>query len=189
MKRPFFFVLLISMFLVSCGQNVDESYSKEYVLAVENADSETNSQFFQLVAEFNEKTGSDVLRFTNNPAEANSMITMVEGLQATDGKVGWGQWVSTTTEDQKVDGLKLNVDREVAYSMRLQFDLNYFKTRMGENMTEEKHYGLQKLFFHEVGHGLQMDHHPDQSNVMYYEISGKKDFDLYFEDVRNFFGL
>ena len=69
--------------------------------------------------------------------------------------------------------------------MRLELDKEYVTSRLGGN--EAKRYELMKLFFHEIGHGLQMDHDPDPKAVMYYDISGNKDFDKYFEGVRAYF--
>ena len=68
----------------------------------------------------------------------------------------------------------------ITYSMRLEFDEHYFLSRLGNRdpkILNEKY----KLFFHEVGHGLQMGHVPGTRDVMYYDISGDKDFKPFFQ--------
>jgi hypothetical protein len=61
--------------------------------------------------------------------------------------------------------------------MKIQFDQTYLST-----MT---HYDNQKLFFHEVGHGLEMNHiTTDVSEVMYPDVGGDKNFPLYFTRVQ-----
>ena len=70
--------------------------------------------------------------------------------------------------------------------MRLELDEEFVKLKINSIKDADKN-DIRKLFYHEVGHGMQMLHHPDQSNVMYYDITGEKNFTLYFADVRTFF--
>ena len=94
--------------------------------------------------------------------------------------VGWGQWISEIRAENpltKLPGEKAK--RTIAYSMRVEFDAEY--------MRRNDLYGKQKLFFHEVGHGLEMDHNPtDAADVMYPDVVGEKDFDQYFNRVRQY---
>ena len=69
--------------------------------------------------------------------------------------------------------------RTITYSMRVEFDAEY--------MRRSDLYAKQKLFFHEVGHGLEMDHNPgDVRDVMFPDVAGDKDFDDYFRRVRSY---
>ncbi len=172
---------------VGCGDNVVEHQNKVYVLGVDGAGSESKNTFAQLVEEFNDLAGFNALRFAHDAAGADSLISLTKNLQATDGKVGWGQWVTQTKDSNSFSGTKIRVERQVDYAMRLEFDEDYVKNRSQSEVGSAEHYELQKLFFHEVGHGLQMPHNPDRTNLMYYEISGQKDFDRFFEDVKAFF--
>jgi predicted Zn-dependent protease len=70
--------------------------------------------------------------------------------------------------------------------MRLEFDEEYFRTRTGSSETSKMRIEKQKLFFHEVGHGLQLDHSANQEDVMYFDISGDKSFANYFNYVRSY---
>jgi hypothetical protein len=183
-------VLALVSFLalsVSCGQTVDEHTFKTYTLAVDRGTTESNTSFRNLVNEFNNMAGLEALQFTENKADANSLITLVPDLQSKEGKVGWGQWITETREQNTVKGISVKKDRTIEYSMRLDLDQDYVSSRMKAKIGSSKHYELQKLFFHETGHGLQMAHNKKQSHVMYYEISGKKDFVGFFEEVAAFF--
>jgi hypothetical protein len=177
----------VDVFFSSCGQTTNERQVKEYSLAISGASYDLLPTFRQLVKEFNQQAGSEYLKFSEETGSADSLIVLTDNLQARDGKVGWGQWITQDSERKKVKGFKIETDRTTDYAMRLEFDLEYFKKRMTATAGSIEHYELQKLFFHEVGHGLQMPHDPDQSNVMYYEISGHKDFDGYFKRVDDFF--
>jgi hypothetical protein len=172
----------------ACGGKVDERLNKEYVLGVSATDPETTDEFRKLIKEFNDLAGIEALRFTEDYTVADSLILLTKDLQATDGKVGWGQWVTQSKDANVLSGAKFKVERTIDYAMRLEFDENYILSRRNAASGSPEHYELQKLFFHEVGHGLQMPHHPTKTDVMYYEISGPKDFDLYFNEVGIFFG-
>jgi hypothetical protein len=65
--------------------------------------------------------------------------------------------------------------RTTSYSMRLELDRDFVQTRIN-SVRENDQTDIRKLFYHEAGHGLQMAHHPDPHNVMYYDITGDKDF-------------
>jgi hypothetical protein len=187
MNTSLLLLAAVAVPFLGCGQKIDEHLRKEYVLGVSATDAETKDEFRNLVKEFNELAGLDALRFTEDVSVADSLILLTKDLQATDGKVGWGQWVTQTTDKNRLSGTKIKVSRDIDYAMRLEFDEDYILSRRDAPGGSSEHYELQKLFFHEVGHGLQMPHHPDRSNVMYYEISGQKDFDLFFHDVDAFF--
>ena len=177
----------VAVSIAGCGGKVVEHLNKEYVLGVSGTDTGVKDEFRRLVKEFNTLAGMDYLRFTEDATVADSQIILTKGLQATDGKVGWGQWITQTQDSNKFSGASMRVNRRIDYAMRLEFDEDFIESRRAAAAGSTGHYELQKLFFHEVGHGLTMVHLPDRSNVMYYEISGSKDFDLYFRDVEHFF--
>jgi len=178
-------VLFLSLVAVGCGSSYQTTKIKNYTLSVVNNDPRLKAEFKDLIEDFNRFTGSDVLTYVENPELANSAIILTKGLKQRDGKVGWGQWLSETKSDNPVATPGNKPKRTVSYSMRLEFDLDYYTSRLknGEKETIEK----QKLFFHEVGHGLEMDHiSSSESNVMYPDISGEKNFPLFFEQVRSY---
>jgi hypothetical protein len=173
--------------LSGCGASYNETEIKDFRLAVLSSDAAIQDAFRSLVATFNQSAGVQALRFEADAKNANSAIILTPGLTARDGKVGWGQWLTETEEEpayQGVTGRKL--DREITYTMRLELDSEYVGERVA-NPTKDKQYDLLKLFCHEVGHGLLMGHHTNPKDVMYYDISGQKDFDAFWPRVKEFF--
>ncbi|MEZ4741263.1 MAG: hypothetical protein R3B45_02260 [Bdellovibrionota bacterium] len=182
--------ILLCFGLLACGSRSDKNYIKNYVLAVENGDAKTRLKFEALISEFNEYAGIEALHYSQSMDDANSIINLVKDLRyrSDDGhKIGWGQWMTTTTEKRSYSGFKRNDLKTIEYSMHIELDQDYVESRILSAKNSAAHYDLQKLFFHEVGHGLQMPHNPDKNHMMYEEISGYKDFAGFFEEVMHFF--
>lgn len=174
------------MLSAACGSSYRTTKVKQYTLAVTNDDPSLKAEFKDLIANFNRYTGSQVLTYVDDPESANSAIILTKGLKQRDGKVGWGQWLSETKSNGPVSSPGTKPKRTVSYSMRLEFDLDYFTTR-ADQTNEKETIEKQKLFFHEVGHGLEMDHvNGNKSDVMYPDISGDKQFTPFFEKVRSY---
>ncbi len=179
--------LPVTISLVACSGDYQEEEIKEYVLSTKSKDSAEQEAFASLVQSYNEHAGFEALLYTYNESESNSTILLTPGLNARDGKVGYGQWIRESQVDSSAVRLVGDTPkRELRYSMRLEFDRDYIMNRVADG-TNESRSELMKLFAHEVGHGLQMNHHQDPLNVMYYDISGHKDFTGYFERVRQYF--
>jgi len=181
-------VLFVAAGLGACGQSYDDEIIKEYRLTVTNGTAEHSKIFRALIAEYNRDAGFEALRWVDSAEQANSAIIVTKGLQQRDGKVGWGQWLSETEHDKDftiVPGER--IDRTITYSMRLEFDQDYIETRSASTDPARLN-DVKKLFTHEVGHGLMLGHANTPADVMYYDISGDKDFDSHFEYVRTFFG-
>lgn len=179
-------LLAISLFSTACGTSYKTTRVKQYTLAVVNDDDALKEEFRDMIDAFNRFSGRKILNYVHNASEANSAIILTKGLKERDGKVGWGQWLSETKSDGPISSPGSQPKRTVSYSMRLEFDLDYYTSRLssnGEKETIEK----QKLFFHEVGHGLEMDHITnDTADVMYPDISGTKRFTPFFDRVRSY---
>ncbi len=157
---------------------------KEYRLYVNSEDSKVQDEFRSLVDLFNARTCAKVIALVDNADDANSHIVLTKGLQQRDGKVGWGQW-----ERISYSGGPTGTDETLVYTMSLEFDYDYVYNRLGSD-NESKRKSLTNLFDHEIGHGLQMEHDTTNTrSVMYPDISGTKDFEPFFKDVRRFFEL
>lgn len=171
-------------FTAACGSSYQTVKVKEYRLALVQGDPVYKDEFRSLAADFNAYAQMHVLDFEDTGANANSAIIMTQGLESeTDGKVGLGQWLSESTSDSPFTSPGSHPKRTVYYSMRLEFDVDYFHERLGAGA--QNRYEKQKLFFHEVGHGLEMDHvQDDPTDVMYPDISGDKNFSTFFARVR-----
>jgi hypothetical protein len=180
-------ISFISAYLMTaCGSSYNEHDIKDYRLAVESNDASVKDAFEKMISEFNSQVGLSALKFVNDPADANSQIILTRGLNARDGKVGWGQWIRTTESDSPVGSIIGETpDRTNVYSMRLEFDQDYVIERM-DSSRADRYYEFRKLFYHEVGHGLQMDHDPNPQALMYYDISGTKDFNGYIKRVQQY---
>jgi hypothetical protein len=175
-------VFVVAAALSACGGSYDTTKVKDYKLALVNDDAKLASDFKQLVADFNTYAGMDVLSYEDSAGDANSAIIVTPTLNCEPGKkvVGCGQWLSDTNEDNALlvrPGQRPH--RTIRYSMRLEFDAEYMRTR--------SHLDKQKLFFHEVGHGLEMAHDDSSTrNVMHESVSGDKDFAAFFAKVRSY---
>lgn len=195
MKRPYLsrvlpliFLFLFSSFLSSCGDQYSTEEVKDYRLFVQTSDPDVQQFFYELIQTYNQRAGLTAISYVSNPDEANSTIKLVKGLRLRDKKVGWGQWVKETkTSGSGLFGNSGSPTRTVLYSMKVEFDEDYMLSRK-DSEDEQQQDEIFKLFAHEVGHGFLFDHHPDPNNVMYFDVSGAKDYSNYFSNVRSFFG-
>lgn len=181
----FWFALVSIVGFSSCGAKVNSSAIKDYRVSLAQGDSSFIPLLKAIIKDYNSHVGLQALRYVDSPGEANSRILITEGLEKRDGKVGWGQWFSTS-ERRGANLPGATIDETTEYSLQVEFDADFLRDNSKmDNGTIQ--YEVQKLFAHEIGHGFQMDHAPEMSNVMYYDITGVKDFAPYFERVRNFF--
>jgi hypothetical protein len=163
-------MLIISMLFVGCGMAPKQV--KNYTIT-------GPVQFKALVADFNTLAGISVLQWTDQAYLANSTIT-VEDLIDTQGvddlgpgEIGFGQ---PLFEDTKVAAISRD---EHVSSMQLSFDRSYIATANSAQ--------LHNLFYHEVGHGLEMAHVQNKNAVMYpYIQDTAADYATFFAAVRNY---
>lgn len=171
----------------ACGKAYKVQKFKEYRLHVVESPVPLEKEFQELIENFNEKAGQRVLTYEKDPSKANSPIIVTSGLKAsTNGKVGLGQWIAESETSESALTLEGNRSKQkISYSMRLEFDLEYFTSRAEK--TQPNTYDKQKLFFHEAGHGLEMNHNTKNTgDLMYPDISGNKDFEVFFQQVRRY---
>lgn len=178
-------ISVIAILLTSCGMPVSDRSVKDFVISCMECDVALHDGFRNLVHNYNNQAGIEALHYTSSSEEANSPLYLTKGLNIRDGKVGWGQWIAETEERRTFLPDPRSI-RTTSYSMRLELDDEFVRTKIS-SLTESDQTDMKKLFYHEVGHGLQMGHDPDISSVMYYDISGTKDFESYFVRVREFF--
>lgn len=181
--------VLTNLALSSCGGSLYQvKTSKDFRLTVRSDDSRVVSTINALVGTFNSKAGIEAISLAETPEDANSIILFTRGLTSRDGKVGWGQWLVETHDESAAVALTGRKPvREMEYSLRVELDEEYV-TQRAVNPTTEGSYELFKLFAHEVGHGFQLEHNPnDESDMMYPDIGGTKDEARFFQEVRDFF--
>jgi hypothetical protein len=182
-----FVALPLFFWTLSCGSTSRVEKFKNYRLSLVETNATLEPEFRKLIKDFNKLAGSEVLIYAPSIQEANSAIVITSGLKAqTDGKIGLGQWLAESqTTDPGFDFGASVSKQKIYYSMRLEFDKEYFMTRL--EVTESNEYDKQKLFFHEVGHGLEMDHnYKDVGDLMYPDITGSKNFNFFFNSVRQY---
>lgn len=189
--------------LAACGGSQQTEKRKTYRLAVINDDAKLKAIFKGLIDDFNTLAGVYGLEYVDSADQANSPIIVTKGLRQRDKKVGWGQWMAETVAPNPLTTIPgTPTRRTITYTMRVEFDADYFYSRLpgGDNKANEqtKHYEMQKLFFHEVGHGLEMDHNVGgnecdaehskaaERDVMFCDVAGDKDFPTYFTRVRQY---
>lgn len=186
MKYLWFYALSVAT-LSSCGANIQSKSVKEYRVSLTQGDASFVPLLKAIVSDYNTHAGIQAIQYVDSPDQANSRILVTEGLEKRDSKVGWGQWFSTTERSgSNLPGA--TVDEVTAYSFQVEFDADFLRNNSKINNGVIQ-YEVQKLFAHEVGHGFKMEHAPtsEVTNVMYYDITGVKDFTPYFERVRTFF--
>lgn len=203
--RGWLLLFSLSAFLfVSCG-TYKETHKKDYRLYFHTDDIRVKDRAADLVELFNLEAGFQALQVVDDPGAANSPVKFIKGLTQKAGKniVGYGQWIMSIDQDpelRKFEGRTLK--RDIEYTMKLEFDYDYFvkmaslnHPNIAEASREISEAKLKNLFFHEIGHGLKMDHSSDCEDVMYKEINietlaksgDKKNYTKFFQDVRTFF--
>lgn len=184
-------ILFVLSLMAACGGYHDQ-HQKDYRLFFNVEDDDLRREAGRLVDEFNRRTGAVVLKLAPVPEEANSTVELLAGLRDAEGKLGFGQWETATVQEPSIRHLEGRaLKRRIDYTMHLEFDLEYFTARVGLPDDHPERQELSLLFFHEVGHGLQMDHDDDPHSVMYPVIHGVDgiNYDRFFERVAAFFGL
>ena len=193
LQRIIWWIVCLGILPVSCGK-YSETKVKNYGLHFYSAESSLLKAGQRLVTDYNRMAGAPVLAYISSENDANSYVQFVHGLNASDGKLAYGQWVTETSEEPFTRSLQGHIlEKTVNYSMNLQFDYNYYKARAAAASDSIEWKTLFVLFCHEVGHGLTMDDIYDKtqkSQIMYGIISEDdiptKDFKTYYDRVHSF---
>lgn len=188
MLRSPLFLMLVAFFFASCGAQLERTEVKTYVLALKDSDRSHAKIVKQMIDDYNGNVGFKALEYSESIDTANCPVIITKGLEKRDGKVGWGQWFSTTERE----GLMIPVpgtrsSETVRYSLQVEFDEDFITSNTKNSTNGELNIEVRKLFAHEIGHGFQFQHEAAENDVMYYDISGDKDFSTYWPRVRSFF--
>ena len=183
--------VFLSVFsFVSCGANVEKREIKKYVMGLKQGDESYKPLIKRMITDYNSNVGYGVLEFSESADSANSPVIVTKGLEKRDGKVGWGQWFSST--ERRVAMVPVSGQKSTettSYTLQVEFDEDFLKSNEKDETTGLLNYEIRKLFAHEIGHGFQMAHAAEERDVMYFDISGEKDFAGYWPQVRGFFGI
>jgi hypothetical protein len=136
--------------------------------------------------------GSKTLTIVDREEDSNSHIRFTSGLHDNGDTLGLSKWITTTYQKSTMTIKGEKNAQTVAYAMDIEFDKENFEAKaasVSDSSSEEAQH-LYHLFCHEIGHGLQMDHSPENSNVMYQYIPDKPtrfvDYKAYFNRARSF---
>jgi hypothetical protein len=188
MMSRLLFCLGLALGFSSCGAKVEKSSVKSYVLGMKSGDEKYKPLIKQMIDDYNAGLGMRVLEFSDSMDDANCPVLITKGLEQRDGKVGWGQWFSQTERRGTVVQVPGTVMTEtVRYSLQVELDQDFLDSNSKDAAAKGLNMEIKKLFAHEIGHGFQMSHDPTVSDVMYFDISGDKDFTTYWPRVRAFF--
>ncbi|RYZ84032.1 MAG: hypothetical protein EOP04_18805 [Proteobacteria bacterium] len=187
---------LVSCFsFVACKQTKTREV-KDFRLYVNSEDAELKAAIKELAAQYNKDVGANALTVVDNKSDANSNISFVENLADDNGaKLGLGQWITTAQAKNKYQASGATKEVTVYHSMALEFDTANFEGKLGgmKDKTSDEYKHLYHLFCHEVGHGMQLDHSEEKSNVMFRSIpdhySRTIDFNGYFAYVRSYLNI
>jgi len=187
LKNTFSILFLLNI-LVACGSRTETIEVHDYTMAVIDDDPEVKWEFENLINEFNSYAGLNVIQYVDHADQANSVVFLTKDLKINsdqDNKIGYGQWLAEIEEEKWYSKPGQDRQRIIRYAMRIELDEDYIRSRMdGDTIKAKKE--KQVLFFHEVGHGLEMDHVQDRNDIMYEEVAQNRDYGNFFERVRNY---
>ena len=190
MKLNCFTSLLVSCLILSltaCGFH--EEHIRDYVFYA-HVDDPDNQLYINtidtLVDDFNSCLGFTLFKTTRDTSLYNSSIYFDANLSemSTNGDVvGYGTYIRKTTEDSPLNLLKgSSPSVYYTYTGEIRLDSDFFAKNtvsidgLDVDKNTDEYQELKKLFFHESGHVIGLDHTDSKEDVMYYEISGEKNF-------------
>ena len=188
------FISSLVLSLTACGFN--EEHIRDYKFYVHSDNQLYINTIDTLVNDFNDCVGSKLFKTTRDTSEYNSSIYFNDNLaDLGDNVVGYGTYIRKTSEDNPLN--MLTGEKHTVYYIytgEIRLDTEFIAkntvntTADGLNIDKnsDEYTELKKLLFHEAGHVIGLDHTPAQSDVMYYEISGTKNFQDFCQSVRDY---
>jgi hypothetical protein len=170
-------VFLNALYLSGCAAIQEALTVPDYQVGVEVEDELVRNRISELIQSFNVEVGEQLLTFVSDPKRATSPIRLVAGLEEMTGKLGFGA--------QLFKPERRGVTFRRTATFRIDLDKEYVLQRAPGPEGTIGHDDLRLLIFHEIGHGLGLDHTRDPEDVMYPDLGGAKDFPAFFNSVRN----
>jgi hypothetical protein len=167
--------IFLTAMLLSCGSK--ESVSVRFALAPKDIPESRLSDIDKILTEFNELAGSQIAYLCAD--DCNGSIGFDDQLQ--NGVVGLCE-PSTYTESKSSfsikKGLTTRRKKELRADIKLVSDLKF----------QGDYELLRTIIFHELGHGLLLDHSSGPSDVMFATVNGEKNLESFFVQVRQRIG-
>ena len=188
------FVSSLILSLTACGFN--EKHIRSYNFYVHSNNQLYINTINTLVDDFNDCIGSSLFKTTRDTTDYNSSIYFNSNLSDLGNNVvGYGTYIRKTSEDNPLEvltGSKHTI--YYTYTGEIRLDSNFIEKNtmntsadgLNIDKNSDEYTELKKLFFHEAGHVIGLEHTPNQSDVMYYEISGTKNFQDFCQSVRDY---
>lgn len=182
-----FKLLTISTLLIGCGEDYKVIKIKDYKLSIFQGEESDFKILEDLINRYNQDVGRHVLSFERSPASANAPVKIMPSLrevypEASSDPAGVGSsYVITKTEHPLVEVTGRKAKMWMKHFMELFFQQDIFRSNNPQL--------VYRLFCHEVGHGLEMDHNrASRHEVMYPYLydDPETDFNSYFEHVRQY---
>ncbi|HYX37803.1 MAG TPA: matrixin family metalloprotease [Oligoflexus sp.] len=190
MLKRLFLLILFAFSVLACRESHVEEV-KSFRIYVDTDVPALKYSVQILVRDYNRQLGFEGLSVVDTKEDSTSLIHFRKGLANDGRKLGLGQW--TTLQKQTVEGtFRESQTTTIQYGMDVIFDLDNFASKAAyiQDPDSDGYKHLFHLFCHEVGHGMQMDHHHDEDSVMFPSISEKGarpvNYDNYFQNVREF---
>jgi len=187
---PLFAPLILLVLSAACSPDIQEVDVKEFRLLIKTDHVPTRLALSNLISAFNSEVGFYAIQEVTQEADANSFMTVKEGLYTPEGRnLGWGQWViESETESPAFFIHTGELQRTNKHSMNIELDRNFIQKRV-DQPSEDGQLEMKTLVWHEIGHGFQLDHEDDHNSVMYPEVDKTpRDFAVFFQKIRTYFG-
>lgn len=183
------FVVPVLPSLTACGSYKDKSY-KDFPVYIDTNDTQLKNKTIDMIRDYNAAVGFQALQIAGEKGEGSSLIHFTAGLRDQTGKIGFGQALVQAENEPQYRRVEMRpLNRDLRYSLDVEFDTAYFSSRINADHTTKEGRELYILFAHEIGHGFFLGHDPSERAVMYKVVLGREDTDFatYYQEVRNFF--
>ncbi|MEI8025311.1 MAG: matrixin family metalloprotease [Pseudomonadota bacterium] len=168
----FLFSLTVLLALAGCGSK--ESVIARFALEPVGIPESQLVDISAILAEFNERLGSNLASLCSE--DCTGVMELVSPRE--DGIVGLCEpstYIRSKSRFSMSKGWTRQRKSELRADIKISSDL----------MNEGNKAFLRTIIFHELGHGLLLDHSSNEHDVMFAVVNGEKDFDRYFEQVRS----
>lgn len=170
-KLRFLLPLTVQLALAGCGSK--ESVTARFALNPVGIPERQLANISAILAQFNERLGSNIASLCSE--DCTGVIELVSPRE--DGIVGLcapNTYIRSKSRFSMSKGWTRQRKSELRADIKISSDL----------INEGNHAFLRTIIFHELGHGLLLDHSSNEQDVMFAVVNGEKNFDRYFEQVR-----
>jgi hypothetical protein len=170
-KLQLIYQMTVLLALAACGSM--ESVSVRFALQPIGVPDRQLLDINEILEEFNQRSGSNIAYLCSQ--DCTGTIEFIG--RRSDAVVGLCE-PSTYVRSKSRFSMKTGLTQERKSELRADIKLS------SDLMAEGNRDFLRTIIFHELGHGLLLEHSPSEQDVMFAVVNGEKNFDSYFEQVR-----